>query len=76
MEIITERMDNSNDDVEDGKILWISSKFGFKIAYAIKLNNQNWWIKKPNVEWERRSSDWVINDENSWRKLIINMCTN
>ena len=68
MEIITEHTENSNDDEKKGRNLWISNKYGFEIAYAIKLKNQNWWIKKPNGEWERRASDWVISDEKSWRK--------
>lgn len=39
--------------------LWPSDKYGFKLAYAIKLTSTHGWIiKKSGQEWEQRTKDW------------------
>ena len=50
------------------ELLWSDDKFGFKIAYAIKLKGFNWKIKKPGHAWEGRSTDWDVKKEQHWRK--------
>ena len=50
--------------------LWPSDKYGFKMAYAINVNNQKWIIKKPGGEqkWEVRPKEWTLFEESNWRK--------
>ena len=67
MEIMINRSeDGSKNEMDD--ILWSDDKFGFKIAYAIRLKGFNWKIKKPGHEWEGRSTDWDVKKEQPWCK--------
>ena len=51
--------------------LWPSDKYGFKLAYAIKLNNTHGWIiKKSGQEWEQRKNNWSLIEE-TWSKYIL-----
>ena len=67
MEIMIKRSENDSKDVNGDK-LWDDDKFGFKIAYAIRLKGRVWKIKKPGKEWEGRSTDWNVEKEQSWCK--------
>ena len=48
--------------------LWPYDKYGFYLAYAIKIKDRGWMIKKPGKEWEKRSASWTPIQESDWCK--------
>ena len=48
--------------------LWPSDKYGFSLAYAIKIKDRAWMIKKSGSEWEKRPASFTIDQEPHWCK--------
>ena len=49
---------------------WPSHKYGFKFAYAIKVQRKSWRIKKYGMKkWAIRKASWSPEKEDNWCKI-------